>query len=123
MSALRHLPGRLLAVLALLAWAAVEVIRASAQVLRDIVVPSSRLAPVVLVVPLRCRTRLETATFSGLLTLTPGTLTVGINDDPPTLWVHGLYGQDVEVLRAEVLAVEDRVLRALRYPAAVQEVS
>ena len=45
MSALRHLPGRLLAVLALLAWAAVEVIRASAQVLRDIVVPSSRLAP------------------------------------------------------------------------------
>jgi multicomponent Na+:H+ antiporter subunit E len=81
-------------------------------------------APVVLVVPLRARTGIETATVSGLLTLTPGTLTVGIESSPsspPALWVHGMYGADPEALRAEVQAMEHRVLRALRYPQPIEE--
>lgn len=113
---LRAVPGRLLAVLGLLAWSVVAVVTASLQVARDVIVPSSRIAPVVLVVPLRCRTPLETATLSGLITLTPGTLTVGITDDPPTLWVHGVYGTDPEALRRELVSLETRVLRALRHP-------
>jgi multicomponent Na+:H+ antiporter subunit E len=118
---LRVLPGRLLAVLGLVAWASVAIVKASLQVARDIVAPSARVAPVVLVVPLRARTGIETATVSGLLTLTPGTLTVGIESSPPALWVHGMYGADPEALRAEVQAMEHRVLRALRYPQPIEE--
>jgi multicomponent Na+:H+ antiporter subunit E len=121
---LRVLPGRLLAVLSLVAWASVAIVKASLQVARDIVAPSARVAPVVLVVPLRARTGIETATVSGLLTLTPGTLTVGIESSPsspPALWVHGMYGADPEALRAEVRAMEHRVLRALRYPQPIEE--
>lgn len=108
--------GRLVALLGLLAWSFVAVVSASLQVVRDVVAPSSRIAPVVLVVPLRTATRLETATVSGLITLTPGTLTVGVTEQPRTLWVHGVYGGDPEALRAELLGLQNRVLRALRYP-------
>lgn len=121
---LRVLPGRVLAVLGLVAWASIAIVKASLQVARDIVAPSARVAPVVLVVPLRARTGIETATVSGLLTLTPGTLTVGIESSPsspPALWVHGMYGADPEALRAEVRAMEHRVLRALRYPQPIEE--
>lgn len=113
--------GRPLALLGLVLWAVVAVTKASLQVARDIVAPSARIAPVVLVLPLRTRTAVETATVSGLVTLTPGTLTVGIVADPPALWVHGLYGQHPDALRGELRATEQRVLRAMRYPERVEE--
>lgn len=112
-------PGRLLALLWLAAWAAVAIVRSSLQVARDVVAPSSRIAPVVLVVPLRTRTSLEVATVSGLITLTPGTLPVGITSE--SMWVHGVYGQDPEALREELEALQTRVIAALRYPENVRE--
>jgi len=118
---LRVLPGRFVALVGLVLWACQAVVRASAQVARDIVAPSARIAPVVLVLPLRTRTAVETATVSGLFTLTPGTLTVGLVDDPPAIWVHGLYGREPEALRAELRSMETRVLQALRHPEPVQE--
>ena len=117
---LRILPGRLLALVSLGMWAAVAITRSSLQVARDVVAPSGRVVPVVLVVPLRTRTRAETATLSGLITLTPGTLPVGITDDQ--IWVHGLYGRHPEQLRRDVEDLQTRVLRALRHPERVQEV-
>ena len=114
-------PGRLLALLWLAAWAAVAIVRSSLQVARDVVAPSSRIAPVVLVVPLRTRTSLEAATVSGLITLTPGTLPVGITSE--SMWVHGVYGQDPEALREELEALQTRVIAALRSPDKVREAS
>lgn len=114
------LPGRLGALVRLGVWAVVAIVRASFQVARDVVAPTGRLAPVVVVVALRTRTRAETATLSGLITLTPGTLPVGITGDE--IWVHGLYGQHPDRLRREVDDLQSRVLRALRHPETVQEV-
>jgi multicomponent Na+:H+ antiporter subunit E len=118
---LRVLPGRLLAIAGLALWSVVAVVRASTQVARDIVAPSPRIAPVVLVLPLRTRTAVEAATVSGLFTLTPGTLTVGLVGDPPAIWVHGMYGSDPEALRAGLRSMETRVLRALRHPEPVED--
>ena len=114
-------PGRIAAMLGLLVWATGAIVRASLQVARDVVVPSARIAPVVLVVPLRTRTRVEVATVSGLITLTPGTLPVGITES--AIWVHGVYGNDPERLRAEVEELQTRVLHGLRYPESVAEAS
>jgi multicomponent Na+:H+ antiporter subunit E len=119
MQTLKLLPGRLLALVALGVWTALAITRSSLQVARDVIAPSGRVVPVVLVVPLRTRTRAETATLSGLITLTPGTLPVGITDDQ--IWVHGLYGQHPERLRAEVEDLQTRILRALRHPETVKE--
>lgn len=106
--------GRLVALVGLGAWAVGAIVVASVQVARDVIAPSGRLVPVVVVVPLRTRSRAETATVSGLVTLTPGTLPVGITADPDEIWVHGLYGKDPAQLRDEVEDVQRRVLRALR---------
>lgn len=95
-------------------WASWAIVQSSAMVARDIVAPSARLAPGVLIVPLKCRTPVEISLFSGLITLTPGTLVVGVYPHLDELWVHGMYASDPEVLRADLLATEARVLRALR---------
>ena len=104
---------RVAAVVGLVLWAVWQIARASAQVARDVVAPSARISPAILVVPLRCRTRAEMATVSSLITLVPGTLSVGVTEEP-ALWVHGMYGSDPERLRRDVLDLETRVLRALR---------
>lgn len=114
-------PGRLLALLWLAGWAVAAIVRSSLQVARDVIAPSSRIAPVVLVLPLRTRSSVEVATVSGLITLTPGTLPVGITAD--SMWVHGLYGQDPEVLREDLEALQTRVIAAFRYPETVREAS
>lgn len=106
--------GRVPALVGLGLWASWAIVRSSAMVARDIVAPSSRLAPGVLIVPLQCRTPLEVSLFSGLITLTPGTLVVGVDPDLRELWVHGMYAREPEALRADLLATEARVLRTLR---------
>lgn len=106
--------GRVPALVGLGLWASWAIVRSSAMVARDIVAPSSRLAPGVLIVPLQCRTPLEVSLFSGLITLTPGTLVVGVDPGLRELWVHGMYAREPEALRADLLATEARVLRTLR---------
>lgn len=104
------------ALVALLAWTVLEIVVSSAQVARDIIAPSARLAPGIVILPLRCRTPLEVATLSTLITVTPGTLTVTVTPDLGQLWVHSMYARDPEELRARLVSVEDRVLGALRSP-------
>lgn len=121
-AAIGHALGRVVTVAGLVLWTIGEIVSASLQVARDIVAPSARVAPAVLIVPLHSRTNVETATVFGIITLTPGTLTVTIREDPRALWVHGMYGADPEALRAELNATQSRVLRALRWPEPVEEI-
>jgi multicomponent Na+:H+ antiporter subunit E len=114
--ALRAVVGRPVLLVWLAIWATAAITKASVMVARDIVAPSARLAPGVLILPLRSSTSVEVALLAGLITLTPGTLVVGIDRDFREMWVHGMYAQDPEALRAELADMESRVLRALRYP-------
>ncbi len=104
------------ALVALLAWTLQAIVVSSAQVARDIIAPSPRLAPGVVILPLRCRTPMEVALLSALITLTPGTLVVTVDADLNELWVHSMYAREPEELRSELMSVEDRVLGALRSP-------
>jgi multicomponent Na+:H+ antiporter subunit E len=106
--------GRLVALVGLAAWASAAIVRASLMVARDVIAPSPRVAPGVVILPMRSRTPLEIAMVSGLIILTPGTMTVTIRPDEHELWVHGMYAADPEALRAELRDLEDRVLIALR---------
>lgn len=63
---------------------------------------------------LRSRTPTEVTLLSNLICLTPGTLTLAVTDDPPTLYVHGMYATDAEVFRRELHDLEFRLLRAWR---------
>lgn len=102
------------ALILLAAWATTAIVRASLMVARDVVSPTDRVAPGVVILPLRARTPVEIAVVSGLIILTPGTMTVTIRPEEAELWVHGMYASDPEALRSELRDLERRVLTALR---------
>ncbi len=117
---LRAVIGRPLLLIWLALWATIAITKASVMVAGDIVAPSARLSPGILILPLRCKTQVEVALFAGLISLTPGTLVVGIDPKFTEMWVHGMYARDPEKLRAELADMESRILRTMRYPDPVQ---
>jgi multicomponent Na+:H+ antiporter subunit E len=91
-----------------------ELVAANAALTWDILTPTSRLQPGIARFPLRCRTRFEIAFLANLISLTPGTLTVGVRRDPPVLYVHGMYAPDPERFRERLRRLEHRMLAAVR---------
>jgi multicomponent Na+:H+ antiporter subunit E len=93
-------------------WATGAIAAASAQVARDIVKPSEKLVPGIVIVPLRMRTQTEVAVWMSLVNLTPGTLVVEISDDLDEAWVHSLYAGDPAALKQDLNDLQDRVNRS-----------
>lgn len=91
-----------------------EFLRANVEVLWEIVAPQRRSVPAIIAVPLRSRTGREIVTMANLITLTPGTLTLEVALDPPTLYVHGMFAPDAATFVAQLHQLETRMLAALR---------
>ncbi|EFV92549.1 cation antiporter [Dietzia cinnamea P4] len=90
----------------------------SAKVVRDAFLPSASLDPGFVRYATRCRTELEVTVLSTLITLTPGTLTLGARrpDDGPEweIVVHGMYFPEPDDLTESLREMEDHMLRAIR---------
>ncbi|SFO76099.1 multicomponent Na+:H+ antiporter subunit E [Geodermatophilus dictyosporus] len=93
---------------------ALRFLRANYAVAREIVTPGEGLAPAVVEVPLRSRTRVEVASYASLVTLTPGTMVLAISEDHSRLTVHGMHAGDLDAFRADLRALEDQMLSAWR---------
>lgn len=97
-----------------------EVILGSLRIARNVVVRRTR--PSIVEYRLRCRTDLEVAAFTSSVTVTPGTLVVGLagarDDEPATIFVHSLFTTDRAGVIAGLADMEDRLLRATRGKAA-----
>lgn len=90
----------------------------SAKVIRDALLPHALIEPGFVRFPTRCRTELEVTVLSSLITLTPGTLTIGAHrpDDSPEweIVVHGMYFPDPGDLTESLRDMENHMLRAIR---------
>ena len=93
-----------------------EIVKTSFQVMWDILTPGSSSTPAFVEVPIRCLTDFEVTMLANLISLTPGTVTVAVREEPRALWVHGLYVQDHTSFREDIHAMEDRVLAVTRPP-------
>lgn len=95
-----------------------EIMKGGTQVARDMVTPGLAVSPAIVELPLRCTTDLEVSILASSITITPGTITLGIapavGDRPPTLFVHALYGQDRDELLAGLRDMERRLLTMTR---------
>ncbi len=80
----------------------------------DVVTPGSRMSAGFVEVPLRCRTRFEIMMMANMITLTPGTVTVAVDEASSTLWIHDLYVSSPDDVRASIRAMENHLLRATR---------
>lgn len=93
---------------------AYEFAYSNVQVLREVLRRRRRAAPAVVTLPLRCRTPLEVVLLANAINLTPGTLTLEIMVNPPTLYVHGMFATDPTAFVEQLRTTEKRLLAALR---------
>jgi multicomponent Na+:H+ antiporter subunit E len=104
-------PAQLIALGGYFIWA---LVRSTMQVVMAVLVPNERrLRSGIVAAPITTRSRLVATVVSDLITLTPGTLVVEMDEDPFVLYVHVLGLGDVATVRADVLALEQRVLGAI----------
>lgn len=104
-------------VVAFTVWFAWQIIVSTATVLADAVTPGIRSRPLVVRMPLDSRTDLEVTVIASLITLTPGTLTLGVDrldDGSRCLIVHSMYNTDTSDALGDLEDMETRMLHALR---------
>lgn len=99
-------------------WYLWALITANYSVLKDNLTPGQDSTPGIARFPSRSETEFEFTLIAVLITLTPGTLSLGTStrrdDEPRVLYVHGLYSETADELRAELKDMEDRMLSAIR---------
>ena len=69
-----------------------EVVVGSLLIVRDIFSPTQRLSPVLLRIPLTDLRPRQRLLLACLVSMTPGTISIGEEDDGSTFVVHSLYG-------------------------------
>lgn len=100
------------------AWYAGQLVLSNVAVLRDNLTPGQDSTPGIARLDTRCRTDLEVTLLAALITLTPGTLTMGTErvggDRTRVIYVHGLYHRDADEMRTDLREMEDHLLHAVR---------
>lgn len=97
-------------------WFGWQVLASSRQVLHDIATPGSDATARVVRMPLRSTTDGEATLIAALITLTPGTLTLGIvprENGGRCLLVHSMYHRDHASALTDLHHMEDRMLHGL----------
>lgn len=96
----------------------IEVVRGSLRVAGAAIGARPASTPAIVELPLRCRSDLEVTLMASSITITPGTLVLGTAaataTEPPTLFVHSLFGRDRQEILAGLIDMEDRLLQVTR---------
>lgn len=99
-----------------------EVLSGTVEVAMDAFTPGQGATPMIVEYPLRCNTDAEVAIMASSITITPGTITLGIapalDHTPATLFVHSMYSSNREELIESLHTMESKLLRASRGSAA-----
>ncbi|MBF7054016.1 Na+/H+ antiporter subunit E [Halomonas sp. KAO] len=91
-----------------------ELAMANLKVAYDIVTPPWYMKPGVIAMPLQARSEFEIAFVANLISLTPGTLSLDVSDDRRVLYIHAMFLDDEEALRANLAELERRALTLFR---------
>lgn len=110
-------------------WYAWELILSNVAVTGDVFTPRHRSSPIVVRYRTRCRSEFETALFSVLISLTPGTLTLATvarsgedgtvvdRDDSGggyDIFVHSMYSDGPQDARSSLQEMETHMLNGIR---------
>jgi multicomponent Na+:H+ antiporter subunit E len=90
-----------------------KVVEANLVVAWEVVTPGSRINQAIVAVPIRGASDVVITSIANTISLTPGTLTLEVRRDPPTLYIHVLHLRSVEDTRRDVLYLELLLMRAL----------
>ena len=90
-----------------------RLVASNAEMTREILRRRSALRPGVLRHRLRHSSDEVVTLMTSIIALSPGTMTVDIGRDPPTIYVHFLLLHDVDAARASLAHLEDLVVAAI----------
>jgi multicomponent Na+:H+ antiporter subunit E len=90
---------RWLKLLVLFLW---ELIVSSIDVAWDVLTPRHRARPGIVAVPLKAKGEAEVLLVTNLISLTPGTLSLDVTEDCNTLFVHAMFADDPDKIRADI---------------------
>lgn len=98
-----------------LLYVAGEIVLASLRVIYDVLTPRHYMRPGILAVPLEAKSDAEIFMLAGLVTLTPGTLSLDVSADRKVLYVYEMYLSDPEKSRERIKnGMERRLLEMMR---------
>lgn len=102
--------------IAFAAWYAKEMAVSNIAVLRDNLTPGQDSTPGVGRIETECATEFEITLLAALISLTPGTLTLGTetSEGGRILLVHSMYHADADALRSDIAVMERHMLAAIR---------
>lgn len=101
----------------LVIWFIGQIISSSWAVLQDLATPGRKATPGIARVRTDCRTDAEVTMLSALITITPGTLTLGeyIDDDGVRwIYVHSLYDGSPEAVADGSIDMQNHIIAAMR---------
>jgi multicomponent Na+:H+ antiporter subunit E len=107
---LRVRGGPMVKLLGYFLWKLVE---ASAVVAWEIVTPKNKLNEGIVAVPLSTSSETVVTIIANAISLTPGTLTIEVDQSPSVLYVHVMHLQSVEAVRNDVHVLERLVAAAI----------
>lgn len=79
-----------------------ELVVSSLPVVRDVMTPGQNSRPALIAVPLNVTTDLQITLLANFISLTPGTLSLDVSEDRKTLYIHAMFGDDPDEIRAQI---------------------
>jgi multicomponent Na+:H+ antiporter subunit E len=105
--------GKLPRALSFLVFIAWELVMSSLRVAYDVVTPAANRAPAIVCVPLDVESDVEITLLANLITLTPGTVALGLSEDRRQMLVHAMFATSDEQLRRDIKEGYERRVAAL----------
>lgn len=93
------LPVKLIRIAAFAAYVLWELVLSNLRVAREVLRLKPRITPGVIAVPIDVRSEPEIFILANVITLTPGTITIGVSDDKKYLYVHSMFIEDPDEFR------------------------
>lgn len=106
--------GKVSQVIGFIGYFLVQMIKSNLRVAHDVLTPTHHMRPGVIGLCLEATSDLEITIFANLISLTPGTLSLDISSDRKVLYIHAMYIDDLDELRAEIRDLERRLLDIMR---------
>ncbi|PLX15858.1 MAG: hypothetical protein C0597_08350 [Marinilabiliales bacterium] len=87
----------------------VKLVQANIYIAFDIVTPKMHTMPDFITLPLKIKSDFGLLLFSNLVSMTPGSLTIDINEEKNCIEIHILYNQNKEKVRTEIEAIQNKI--------------
>lgn len=100
------------AILRLTIFFVVDLIKSNIILARDILRPTPRFEPALLRIAITDMSTISAIVFTNLTSLTPGTLTVDVQNDGCVIYVHALYARNPDEVRRRIGVLEGLIRRA-----------